>query len=47
MNLLKKDYEPFKRYCHDHDLVIKDELAKALHDYLKNKAHKEKQHDTG
>jgi hypothetical protein len=37
MNLLKEDYEPFKVYCLGNNLIIKDELAKALQEYLENK----------
>ena len=40
MNLLRKDYEPFKAYCLSNNLIIKDELAKALHEYLDGKKKK-------
>lgn len=37
LNMLKTDFLPFKEYCLKHDLIIKDELAKALKAYLESK----------
>jgi hypothetical protein len=34
INMLKKDYLPFRNYCLENGLILKDELAVALKEYL-------------
>jgi hypothetical protein len=33
-NMMREDYIPFKKYCNDHDIVIKDALAEATKMWL-------------
>jgi len=33
-NMLRTDYEPFKKYCNDHDITIKQALAEATKMWL-------------
>lgn len=37
-NMMREDYEPFKKYCNDHDIVIKQALAEATKMWLEAKA---------
>lgn len=36
-NMMREDYEPFKKYCNDHDIVIKQALAEATKMWLDSK----------
>jgi hypothetical protein len=37
INMLKEDYEPFRKYCNDHDIIIKQALAEAMKLWLDKK----------
>jgi hypothetical protein len=41
-NMLKKDYEPFQKYCNEHDIIIKDALAEAIQLWLDKKQEQDK-----
>lgn len=36
-NMLREDYEPFKKYCNDHDILIRQALAEATKMWLDSK----------
>ena len=36
-NMLREDYEPFKKYCNEHNIVIKQALAEATNMWLDSK----------
>jgi hypothetical protein len=42
-NMMREDYEPFKKYCNDHDIVIKQALAEATKMWLDSKLQKQKE----
>jgi hypothetical protein len=40
--MLREDYEPFKKYCNENDVVIKQALAEATKMWLDKKQKQEK-----
>jgi hypothetical protein len=36
-NMLKEDYEPLRKYCNEHDIIIKQALAEAIRLWLDKK----------
>ena len=40
-NMLREDYEPFKKYCNEHDITIKQALAEATKMWLASKSNTE------
>ena len=41
-NMMREDYEPFKKYCNEHDILIKQALAEAIQLWLAKKQEQDK-----